>query len=195
MKDSAAITFTGLDEVTITDGYAENALQKELDYLVDTIDADKLLYYFYVNADLTAEAKAESGYGGNWEGRLIGGHTMGHYLSALAQAYANAGTSAERKTQVLTKLEYILGELDKCQKNADAAGAEAGFLWGAPKVAGSSDPEKQFDNVENGNADINTQAWVPWYTMHKILAGIIDAWQLTGNETAKSIAIALGDWT
>ncbi len=195
VKNSEDIGFTPLGSVTVTDPYAVNALDKELTYLVDTLDADRLLYYFHENAGLTP--KAASGYGGDWEGRLIGGHTMGHYLTALAQAYANAGTSAERKAEVKEKLDYILEELQRCQNNAEAAGAQAGFIWGAPKPAYpvNGTVEAQFDNVENNMANIETQAWVPWYTMHKILAGLIDAWQLTGSETAKSVAIALGDWT
>ncbi len=194
VQDASALTYTGIDEVTITDPYAVNALDKELAYLVDTIDADKLLYYFYVNAKIPDEAQASEGYGGNWEGKLIGGHTMGHYLTALAQAYANAGTSAARKAEVLQKIEYIVGELKKCQDHAVEAGAEEGFIWGAPMVSGSTDPEKQFDNVERNLANIETQAWVPWYTMHKILAGLIDLYDIAGSEVALGVAVKLGDW-
>ncbi len=194
VKNSADIGFTPLGSVAVTDPYAVNALDKELTYLVDTIDADKLLYYFHVNAGLAP--KATSSYGGHWEGELIGGHTLGHYLTALAQAYANAGTSAERKEEVKEKLGYILSELQLCQNNAEKAGAQAGFIWGAPKPSypANAGPEAQFDNVEKGLGNIYEQAWVPWYTMHKILAGLLDAWRLAGSETAKEVALALGDW-
>ena len=54
--------------------------------------------------------------------------------------------------------------------------------------------EQQFDNVEAGKGNIITEAWVPWYTMHKILAGLVDAYKLTGNEKALETASKLGDW-
>lgn len=183
------VSFTPLSSVTVTDGYAVNGLDKEIDYLL-RLDADRLLYYFYKNAGLTP--KAANSYGGNWEGALIGGHTLGHYLTALAQGYANAGTSAADKAALGERIEYIVNGLKECQDNAVAAGAKAGFLWGARTIG--TDPEIQFDNVEKGLTNIATQSWVPWYTMHKILAGIIDVYALTGNETALEIAKSLGDW-
>lgn len=188
--DSKAISFTGLDEVTLTDPYTVNAMEKERKYLLDTLDADKLLYWFHRNANLTP--LASSSYGGQWEGALIGGHTLGHYLTALAQGYSNAN-SGDDKARFLTKIEHIVGELKKCQDNAVTAGAKAGFIWGA-SVINTSKPEIQFDNVEAGRLNIGTEAWVPWYTMHKILQGLIDAYAYTGNETAKEVAISLGDW-
>ena len=192
VKDSAPVSYTALSEVTVTDGYAVNALDKELAYLLDTLNADKLLYWFYRNAKLTP--KAAAGYGGGWESALIGGHTLGHYLSALAQAYANPGTPAARKAELKERIDYIVGELKTCQDNAGNAGAQAGFLWGSSMIS-TTNPEIQFDNVEANRTDIVTQAWVPWYTMHKILAGLIDLANLADHEQAKTVAIALGDWT
>lgn len=183
------ITFTPLGEVKITDGYAVNGLDKEIDYLLK-LDADKLLFYFYKNAGLTP--KASGSYGGNWEGSLIGGHTLGHYLSAIAQAYANAGTSDTDRAALGERISYMVNALKECQDNAVNAGAKKGFLWGARTLGAV--PEIQFDNVEKGLTNIGTQAWVPWYTMHKILAGIIDVYTLTGNETALEVAKSLGDW-
>ena len=52
----------------------------------------------------------------------------------------------------------------------------------------------QFDNVESGKTNISTQAWVPWYTMHKILAGLTDAYEVAGNETALEVANKLATW-
>ena len=178
--------YYALSEVTLTDDYAVNALDKELDYLL-SLDADRLLYYFHRNAALAP--KASSSYGGGWEDALIGGHTMGHYLSALAQAYANASTGEEDRTAVEERLDYLLFELEQCQGNSQG---EPGFLWGARTMG--SDVEFQFNNVEFGLSNIATQAWVPWYTMHKIMAGLIDVYELTGKEDALDIATSLGDW-
>lgn len=190
-KDSAALSFTALGDVKLTDEYGANGLNLENLYLLD-LDADKLLYYFHVNAGLAP--KATSSYGGGWEGSLIGGHTMGHYLTALAQAYAHANTDENGKATLLEKIRYIVTELKACQDNAQNAGANEGFLWGARYTAANGSPEFQFDNVELGRTDIGTQAWVPWYTMHKIIAGLIDVYTYTGNETAFTVVKSLGDW-
>lgn len=199
IADEKAVSFTGLSEVKIAEPYAVNGMQKETEYLL-RLDADKLLYYFYANAKITPTAQAS--YKGGWEGALIGGHTLGHYLTALAQAYANANTSESEKTQLLNRMGYIVGALKECQDNATNANAKAGFLWGAaPASADRTNPEAQFDFVEKGQANIATQAWVPWYTMHKIIAGLIDVTVYTQNaadsavsQTAKTVVTALGDW-
>ncbi len=199
-KDSAPIAFTRLGEVKINDAYVVNAMNKEIGYLL-SLDADKLLYFFYVNAELTPKTDFSYGVknrGGlqQWEGGLIGGHIMGHYLSALAQAYANANTAQEEKREILERIRYLTAELKSCQDNAAAAGSKAGFLWGASLTAtGKTDNyEYQFDFVERTGNGFTTDAWVPWYTMHKIIAGLYDCATLAGDATAKEVVLALGDW-
>ena len=188
------LSFTELDKVTLLDPYALNGMALMRKYLLKTLDADKLLYWFYRNAKLTP--KTSSSYGGGWEGALIGGHTLGHYLTALAQGAKNANTPLSGdccKADFLSRIEYIIAALKRCQDNAVVAGAKAGFLWGAQML--SEKPERQFDLVEQkGELDILTEAWVPWYTMHKILQGLIDVVTLTGIEPAREVATKLGDW-
>ncbi len=195
-QDAGEIAFTGLDRVTLSDAYTLNGMEKERKYLLDTLDGDKLLYWFHRNAKL--EPLASSAYGGQWEGALIGGHILGHYLSALAQGYANANTpetGENTKAEFAEKITHIVNELKRCQDNAVTAGAKAGFLWGASAAAGATSIESQFDAVEkDGNGFVVGKVWVPWYTMHKILQGLIDVYTLTGNETAKTVAVGLGDW-
>ena len=94
---------------------------------------------------------------------------MGHYLTALAQAYVGTG---EKK--FLERLTYVVDALAQCQ-------AESGYL--------SAFREELFDNLEQ-----DKQAWVPWYTMHKILAGLIKAYQLAAVPNALTVAIRLGTW-
>ena len=191
VNDSEAISFTSLSETAIADDYAVNGLDKEIDYLL-LLDADRLLANFYLNSSLGSNGSTN--YGGGWENGLIGGHTMGHYLTALSQAIANAGTPEADRTQLTEKLNYIVSSLAECQTYYDGSrGAQEGFLWGA-RVVSNSNVEIQFDNVEQGRADINTQAWVPWYTMHKIIAGLLDAYTLAGNEQALTVVTKLGDW-
>ena len=189
------LSFTKLDSVVLTEKYASNAMALERKYLLQTLDSDKLLYWFYRNANL--EPRASSSYGGKWEGALIGGHTLGHYLTALSQSYRNANTpkkGAGSKQDFLERINYIVAELKRCQDEAVPAGAKAGFLWGAQML--NKNPESQFDLVEQKGASVNifTEAWVPWYTLHKILQGLIDVATYTESDTAKETAKKLGDW-
>ncbi len=163
-----------------------NALRKELDYLL-SLDADRFLAGFRENAGLPKKAER---YGG-WEEMLIAGHTPGHYLTAAAQAVANPGTSRADGEALRQKLDYMVSELKLCQENSKG---KPGFLF-AGILKDPADPELQFDHVEHGRTNIITEAWVPWYTMHKILAGLLSVSALTGNTEALEVAKGLGDWT
>ncbi len=154
-----------LNEVELNDSYLKNAFQLEQDYLL-SLDADRLLAGFYETAGKTPKGKR---YPGGWEDQDIAGHTMGHYLTALAQTYA-----AAKNKKFLERLNYVVDSLSECQ-------AESGYL--------SAFKEELFDNLEQGR-----QAWVPWYTMHKILAGLIRVYQLAELPTALNVAIRLGTW-
>lgn len=154
-----------LSEVELNDGYLNNAFRLEQDYLM-SLEADRLLAGFYEIAGKQPKAKR---YTGGWEDQDIAGHTMGHYLVALAQAYAATGNK-----KIMERLGYVVDSLAECQ-------AESGYL--------SAFREELFDNLEQGK-----QAWVPWYTMHKILAGLICVYQLAAIPKALDVAIRLGSW-
>ena len=189
-NDNSDTEYTGnissydLWDVDVTDAYLTNAEEKDIAYML-SLDSDRLLAGFRETAGL--DMKGAVRYDG-WENSLIGGHTMGHYLTAMAQAVAEIPDSDARKAQVEEKLNYIIDELAKCQ---EAVGT--GFIFGST-LADRNNIEAQFDNVEKGLTNISTQAWVPWYTMHKILAGLVDTYKYTGNETALTVAEKLGDW-
>ncbi len=175
-----------LDDFTMTDSYCTNAFSKELSYLL-SLDTERLLAGFRDNAGLSTNgAKRYDG----WENSLIGGHCVGHYLSALAQAYNNQSLTAEQKQQVYSRITTMIDGLKICQDNSKG---RAGFLWGATK-ADANNVEAQFDNVENGKTNIITEAWVPWYTMHKLISGLNDIYRLTGYAPAKTVSCGLGDW-
>lgn len=169
-------------DVLLTGEFFENAFNKEIDYLL-SLDNDRLLCNFRKNGGV--DWKGVEPYNG-WENSLIGGHTMGHYLTALAQAYTSELASNSQKKAVGEKLGQIIDGLAECQR-------DSGFLWGA-KVENFGNLEFQFDNVEQGKSNLFTEAWVPWYTMHKIFEGLISSYELAGNETALDIAKRLGDW-
>lgn len=170
-----------LSQLTVNDGYCENALEKEIDYLL-SFDIDRLVYNFRKNAGL--DTKGAEPYGG-WENTLIGGHSVGHYIVALSQAYANNNVSESDRVKIKKMLDTVISELSVCQR-------EDGFLWGGQLQNLKID--FQFDNVEEGKCDLWTQAWVPWYTMHKIFTGLNSAYLLAGNEQALEIEKKLGDW-
>lgn len=174
-----------LGSVCLRDGYSVNALEKEISYLL-SLQEGRLLAGFYRNAELPTPFVR---YGG-WEDSLIGGHTLGHYMTALAQACANAGVKESDRAALRKKLVALVDGLAECQ--AHSLG-KPGFLWGATP-ARAEGAEAQFDNVEAGKTNIVREAWVPWYTMHKILSGLIEAYRFTEYPRAKEVACALGDW-
>lgn len=153
-----------MSEVMLTDPYLANAFEKEIDYL-NSFNPDKLLSFFRITKGLDPKAESYPG----WEDTEIRGHTLGHYLSALAQVYATTKDST-----IHNRLQYMLEELSLCQ-------FDNGYL--------SAFPEEFFDRVEMGKP-----VWVPWYTMHKIISGLNTVYKLTENENALKIVSKLGDW-
>jgi len=154
-----------LNTVELCEPVLENAFRKEQEYL-RSIDMDRLLAGFRETAGLPKKAER---YPGGWEDAEIAGHTLGHYLTALSQLYAVTGAK-----DIEERLNYMLRELSECQ-------AESGFLFASP--------EELFDRLERGEP-----AWVPWYTMHKVLAGLLSVYQLGKRPQALEIAIKLGLW-
>ncbi len=143
-----------------------------------SLEPNRLLHNFYLNAGLPVKGEI---YGG-WESRGVAGHSLGHYLSACSMMYISSGDN-----RFLQRVEYIVHELKICQ---DARGT--GYVGGIP------DEDKIFDEVSLGNIrsqgfDLNG-GWVPWYTVHKIMAGLIDAYELCDNEKAKDVLLKMSDW-
>ena len=169
-----------VSSVSAEGDFFENALENEIDYLM-SLDPERLLVNFRKNAGILTDLEP---YGG-WENSLIGGHTMGHYLTALSQAYVNAATPSSDRKKIYGRITELVDGLAECQR-------KNGFLWGASFL--SVNVEEQFDNVEKGRCDIFKEAWVPWYTMHKILEGLISVYAETGYQPSLDIACRLGDW-
>ena len=113
---------------------------------------------------------------GGWEGPAIRGHTMGHWLSAMARLYQQTkGRDDTLNAQLKTKLDRVISLLKTYQQTN-------GFLFATP-VEQFGAPEGQ-----------NVSSWVPWYTMHKILAGLVDVARYEGSTDALTVASKLGDW-
>lgn len=161
-----------LDQVQITDAYQQNLFQKEIAYLLTTLDSDRLLAGFKA----VSQGVTPTNLYGGWENSNIRGHSMGHWMSAVAHAYQQAqGMDATLAAQIKTKLDDVTAKLKSYQ-------ASNGFLFATPV--------SQFDDFDAGTGS----TWVPYYTMHKILAGLLDIYEFEGNNDALAVASKLGDW-
>lgn len=182
LQKNISIRDYAISDVSMTDAYCTNAFEKEIEYLL-SLEPDRLLSNFRKNRGL--DTNGVEPYNG-WENTLIGGHTMGHYLTALAQAATNDAVSSSDREKLYERMTLLIDELAKCQH-------KDGFLWGS-QVLDLANVDAQFDNVELGKSDMFKEAWVPWYTTHKIFEGLISSYELTGYEPALDIAKKLGDW-
>lgn len=174
---SAATQLFALDRVRLQDGPFQQAQATNLQYLL-ALDADRLLAPFLREAGLPAKSPSY----GNWESTGLDGHMGGHYLSALALMVASTGDAQARQ-----RLDYVIAELKRCQ---DALGT--GYLGGIP------DGGKAWGEVGAGQLKVDSFSvngrWVPWYNVHKMFAGLRDAWVHTGNADAKVMLVKLSDW-
>ena len=161
-----------LSSVRLLDGPFKHACDLNIDVLLQ-YDVDRLLAPFFKEAGL--EPKGESFR--NWID--LDGHIGGHYLSAMALHYAATGNETCKE-----RMEYMLAELKKCQ---DAHGN--GYLGGQPGVL-----DKVYNRIKEGNGKAAADAWAPWYNLHKMYAGLRDAWIYGRNETAKQMFLDLCDW-
>ena len=174
---SAQMKLFDLSEVQLKDGPFKNAQDVDLKYILD-LDPDKLLAPYLLESGLPPKADRY----GNWESIGLDGHIGGHYLSALAMMYASTGNK-----ELKDRLDYMLSELARCQtKNGN------GYVGGIPQG------KVFWDRIHKGDIDGSSfglnNTWVPIYNIHKLFAGLIDAYQYTGSKKAKEIVIKLGDW-
>jgi DUF1680 family protein len=156
-----------LKQVRLLDGPFKRAMERDRKYLHE-LDSDRLLHTFRVTAGLPSSAAPLGG----WEKRELRGHTIGHYLTACALMYSSTGDE-----KLKAKADAIVVELAKCQK---AFGN--GYL--------SAYPEEGIKKVIYSTGGY----WAPWYTLHKIYAGLIDMYTHCGNEQALKIAEGMAVW-
>lgn len=153
------------------------ARSRDSSYL-QSISPDRLLYRFRKHAGLIPK---DSIYGG-WESEGLSGHTMGHYLSAVAMMVATTGSSDLKKN-----LDYTVKELSMIQ-----AARGSGYLGAIPGE------DSIFLKVSQGKIkasgfDLNG-GWSPWYTVHKIMAGLCDTYYYTDNRVALQVVSKMADW-
>lgn len=141
-------------------------------------DPDRILAPFLIDAGLKPKAQ---GYG-NWEGSGLNGHFGGHYLTSLSLMIASTGNEEAQK-----RLDYMVDQLAFCQK-ANGNGYVGGIPGGKAMWA-----EIAKGKINAGNFSLNGK-WVPLYNIHKLFAGLRDAWLLAQNKKAKEVLINLTDW-
>lgn len=165
-------------EVIILDGPFKDAEQADLKYLL-SLEPDRLLSGFRTVAGLDPRAKK---YGG-WEERGVAGHSFGHYLTACALMHKATGDAT-----LIERMNYSVDQLAEVQQaNGDGA------------LIAYDDGKKIFKEIAAG--DVRSQGfdlnggWVPWYTNHKVLAGLIDVYRYTGNEKSLEVAKRFANWS
>ncbi|HEY5471447.1 MAG TPA: glycoside hydrolase family 127 protein [Bacteroidales bacterium] len=166
-----------LSSVRLTSGPFYDAQQADLKYILE-LNTDRLLAPFLVEAGLTPKAEKY----GSWENTGLDGHIGGHYLSALSNLYAATGNE-----ELLKRLNYMIDQLAECQnKNGN------GYVGGIPGG------KAMWNDISNGKINaasfsLNTK-WVPLYNIHKLYAGLRDAYQIAGNKKALDVLVKLTDW-
>jgi len=157
-----------LEDVRLLDGPFKHAMDLDKEYLL-ALDVDRLLHNFRLNAGIPSKAQPLGG----WEepkGELRG-HFVGHYLSTCALMYASTSDK-----QLKEKGDTVVAGLAECQKKIGS-----GYL--------SAYPESFIDRVEN-----RVQVWAPYYTLHKIFAGLQDMYVYCDNKEALDVCKKFGDW-
>lgn len=190
-----------LNQVTLLDGPMKTSLITNAKLLLD-YDADRLMTPFIREAEL--DKKSDSKYYGwtndhpsfpNWgqPDWTLEGHVGGHYLSALALAYAALANNGETalRNEIKARLDYCIAILKDCQDvySNNNEGLK-GFLGGQPI-------RNAWKAMYQGNAEpfYKVGGWVPFYCEHKVLAGLRDAYIYAGDKTAKTLYKNLCDWS
>ncbi len=157
-----------LEDVRLLDGLFKQAMELDQQYLL-SLDVERLLHNFRINAGLPSAAQPLGG----WEEPKceLRGHFVGHYMTACALMYA--GTGDEKLKE---KGDAVVTGLAECQ-----AKIGTGYL--------SAYPENFIDRVEK-----QQRVWAPYYTLHKIYAGLLDMYVYCDNQQALDACKKFGDW-
>ncbi len=168
-----------LSAVRLTDGPLKHAQDLTGRYLLE-LEPDRLVAYFRERAGLKPKAKPYGGWDGG--GKNLTGHIGGHYLSAVSLMWAATGDE-----RYLQRAHAMVRELKEVQ---DQHGD--GFLC-AIEGAREAFAEVAGGDIRSSGFDLNG-LWVPWYTIHKTMAGLRDAYRHAGNRAALDMAAKKAEW-
>ena len=166
---SPRLMFFPLTDVKLLNGEFLQAQETNREYLHD-LAVDRLLHNFRINAGLPSSAEPLGG----WEKPdcELRGHFVGHYLSACALMYSATGDE-----QIKDQANQLVAGLADCQSKLGG-----GYL--------SAFPTELFDRLRD-----RKKVWAPFYTVHKIMAGMVDMHQLCGNQQALTVVKGMAAWT
>ncbi len=159
-----------LNAVTLTDSWVKEREELNTAYL-HSLDADRLVHNFKVNAGLESNAQSLEGWEAPWSG--LRGHFTGHYLSA-----ASALVYKNNDSLLAARLNYMVDELEKCQQALGDGGNLSAF------------PERDFDHIET----YFTGVWAPYYTYNKVMQGLLHTYLYIGNEKAYRMVLKMADY-
>ena len=166
-----------LSQITLLEGPLKHARDLNIEILIK-YDCDSLIAPYRKEAGLTPKAKCYP----NWDG--LDGHVGGHYLTAMA---INAATGNE---ECRKRMEYIINEIAEC--------AEANYKnhpkWGVGYMGGMPNSQNIWSGFKNGDFRVYSGSWAPFYNLHKMYAGLRDAWLYCGNEQAKTLFLQFCNW-
>lgn len=175
--DAQQVNLFPLDRVELLESPFKHAQDVNKKYLLD-LEPDRLLAPYLREAGLTPKVESYT----NWENSGLDGHIGGHYVTALSLMYAST-----KDADIKARLDYMLSELKRCQDNVGT-----GYIGGVP---GSTLlwNDIQAGKIAAGNFDLNRK-WVPLYNIHKIYAGLRDAYVIADISEAKEMLIKMTDW-
>ena len=166
---SARLTPFPLGSVRLAPGIFKEQAETNARYL-DSLSVDRLLHSFRVTAGISSSATPYKG----WEDpacELRGHFAGGHFLSAVALASATSGNEVLKR-----KGDELVSGLAQCQRKIGTR-----YL--------SAYPADLFEHLVQGKP-----VWAPFYTYHKIVAGLLDMYILAGNSEALQIAEGMAEW-
>jgi hypothetical protein len=184
-----------LSDVILLPGPFRDNMTRDLEYMA-SFDCDRLLAPFEQVAGLKARAPSLGG----WESQGLASHYGGHYLSAAAMMYSHT-----RDARLARKVDLLLPRLAACQETNGRDDPDfRGYCTGIPES------KPAFRQVLAGNIIIHDSRaahdehalytfrlnglWSPWYTVHKVMAGLRDVWLYMGRSQAREILLAMTDW-
>ena len=166
-----------LGDITLLDGPLKHARDLNVQVLLK-YDCDRMLAPYRKEAGLQPRKPSYP----NWDG--LDGHVGGHYLSALA---INAATGNE---ECRKRMEYMISEL-QLVLDANNQRLEA---WCHNYIGGVPNSAKMWTAFSKGDFGSYFGTWAPFYNIHKMYAGLRDAWLYCGNEQAKNLFLKFCDW-
>lgn len=166
-----------LGDITLLDGPLKHARDLNVQVLLK-YDCDRMLALYRKEAGLQPRKPSYP----NWDG--LDGHVGGHYLSALA---INAATGNE---ECRKRMEYMISEL-QLVLDANNQRHEA---WCHNYIGGIPNSAKMWTAFSKGDFGPYFGIWAPFYNIHKMYAGLRDAWLYCGNEQAKNLFLKFCDW-